>query len=211
MVQYPCVFKNVQKNIFRQIHCALIWSPATIYFIACTCLLQVADSIHPGGPACPLRWPVWGFDAFRVEGHQVLHRRLVTSDSPCCAGWLLVQPSLLLPKREGGSRASRAALRCLPATAPAPLAPEAGQILMGIASWAGGPERCELPCAHGDTTLHLEEVLSRGCCRRRTLVVVFNLLFFSKQSYRKAALKSQISRLGNCLSAVTLQCLLFNE
>lgn len=72
------------------------------------------------------------------------------------------------------------------------LDPETEQLLMGSAwGWmgAGGPEpRSELPCACGNTTLCLEEVLSRGCCGRRALVVV-NLLLCSEQ---KRATKSSL-------------------
>lgn len=68
MVQYPRILKNVQKNIFRQIHCALIHSPAIIYSIPFMCLLQVAEGIHPGGPPCPLRWAFWGPGAFSGRG-----------------------------------------------------------------------------------------------------------------------------------------------
>lgn len=124
---------------------------------------------------------------FQAEGHQVLLRQLVTSCSPCHAGWLLVQPSLLLPKREEGSKVSRAALHYLPATAPTSwpqrLSCYSWVVHLGLdLGWGSWAQllRCELSCAHGDTMLCLEEVLSRGCCGRKALVVV-NLPFCSKQ------------------------------
>lgn len=181
----------------------------------------MADGIYHGGPACPLRWAIWGFSAlFQIEGHQVLLTQLVTSHSPCHTVWLLVQISLLLPKREGRRKVSKAALHCLLTMALVPWPQRLNSYLwvvplglgLGWGSWAQ-LLKSELPCVCGDATLYLEEMLSRGCYRWRALVV-FNLLFRSK---KKSVTKRS---LWNCnflglegydLLAVKLQCLLVSE
>lgn len=112
-VQYPCI----SKNIFREIHCALMYSPVIICPKACMCLLQAAHGIHCGGAACPLMGHIgpWSFSRGGLWS-AALMAGYFSQPLPC----RLVQPSLLLPKREGGSKARGDAPRCLHASAPAP-------------------------------------------------------------------------------------------
>lgn len=172
-----------------------MYSHVIICPIACMCLLQAAHGIHCGGAACPLMGHIgpWSFSRGGLWS-AALMAGYFSQPLPC----RLVQPSLLLPKREGGSKARGDAPRCLHASAPAPW-PQRLNTTCGCWGWRwlglGGTEpRCQGAC--GDTTLHLEEVWSTGCCRKENTRV--NLLLCSKQkrATENQSLKLKISRLG---------------
>lgn len=125
----------------------------------------------------------------------------------CCSdGWLLLpapamQAGAALPAAAKEGRWEQSTWGCPtlpPCFSTRTLAPEAEHHLwvLGLEmTGAGGHEpRCQGAC--GDTTLHLQEGWSTGCCRKENTRV--NLLLCSKQkrATENQSLKLKISRLG---------------